>query len=227
MPALEILWQPLEQIPASAERWAVLTLVALGVHLVAELFEWTKLRGLTKLLTSTGFLITAVFAGSLELGWSRWIFAGLVLSWIGDACLLSREKSAFLAGLVAFLLGHVAYCFAFVSHGISVRAALFAAPVLLLAAWIVDAWLRTRVEGNMRAAVRAYIVVISAMLCLAFAAFGAGAPSLLVLGALSFYLSDLSVARDRFVQQDFFNRLWGLPAYYLGQLCLALCVAAA
>jgi uncharacterized membrane protein YhhN len=98
--------------------------------------------------------------------------------------------------------------------------------VLLLAAWLVDRWLRDRVEAGMLAPVRAYIVVISIMLCLAFGAWRAGASPLLLLGALSFYLSDLSVARDRFVQQDFFNRLWGLPAYYLGQLCLAMSVVA-
>ena len=84
--------------------------------------------------------------------------------------------------------------------------------------------LKDEVERDMRLPVRAYIVVISTMLTLAFAAWSAGASHLLLLGALSFYVSDLAVARDRFVRTDFFNRLWGLPAYYLGQLCLALCV---
>jgi hypothetical protein len=36
--------------------------------------------------------------------------------------------------------------------------------------------------------------------------------------AVAFYLSDLAVARDRFVAPGFRNRLWGLPLYYGAQL---------
>jgi len=45
-------------------------------------------------------------------------------------------------------------------------------------------------------------------------------------GAALFYLSDLAVARQRFVHEDFINRALGLPTYYLGQLLLALTVGA-
>ena len=47
-----------------------------------------------------------------------------------------------------------------------------------------------------------------------------GHPTILV-GAVMFYLSDLSVARERFVRSGFVNRIWGLPAYYVAQLILA------
>jgi uncharacterized membrane protein YhhN len=47
-------------------------------------------------------------------------------------------------------------------------------------------------------------------------------PSLpILIGALAFFLSDLSVARNRFVAPGFVNRLWGLPLYYAAQLLLA------
>jgi uncharacterized membrane protein YhhN len=210
----------------SAEPWVLLTLVALGLHVFAEYEQWPIAIALTKLVASSGFLLVAVTAGALELDWGRWLFAGLALSFVGDACLLGRGKSTFLAGLVAFLLGHVSYCAAFVVHGFTWTSALAVAPLLLLAAVLVDRWLGDRVEPGMRIPVRAYIVVISTMLCLAFGAWRGGASPLLLLGALSFYLSDLAVARDRFVQEDFLNRLWGLPAYYLGQLCLAMSVVA-
>jgi hypothetical protein len=45
-------------------------------------------------------------------------------------------------------------------------------------------------------------------------------------GAILFYLSDLAVARQRFVQQSFINRALGLPIYYLGQLLLAMTIGA-
>jgi uncharacterized membrane protein YhhN len=62
----------------------------------------------------------------------------------------------------------------------------------------------------------AYIAVISTMLA---AAAGTRVP-LIAVGALAFYFSDLSVARDRFVAPGFINRAWGLPLYYGAQLLL-------
>jgi uncharacterized membrane protein YhhN len=212
------------EIPAAAEQWFTLTLVALGLHLFAEYRKWSAAIAVTKLVASTGFLLTAASAGALELDWGRWLFVGLVLSWVGDACLLGRGKATFLAGLVAFLLGHVSYCVAFFVRGFDSTVALTAVPLLAIAGLLVDRWLRPHVGDDMRLPVRAYIVVISTMLALAIAAWRGGASHLLLLGAVSFYLSDLSVARDRFIEEGFFNRLWGLPAYYLGQLCLALSV---
>jgi hypothetical protein len=40
-------------------------------------------------------------------------------------------------------------------------------------------------------------------------------------GAVCFYFSDIFVARDRFIANQFMNRLLGLPLYYLGQFLLA------
>jgi len=45
-------------------------------------------------------------------------------------------------------------------------------------------------------------------------------------GAILFYLSDLAVARHRFVHESFVNRVIGLPTYYLGQFLLALTIGA-
>ena len=40
-------------------------------------------------------------------------------------------------------------------------------------------------------------------------------------GRIFFYISDLFVARNRFLKREFFNRLVGLPLYYTGQFLLA------
>jgi hypothetical protein len=45
------------------------------------------------------------------------------------------------------------------------------------------------------------------------------------IGALLFYLSDLAVARERFFESGFENRLFGLPAYYAAQVILAMTCA--
>ena len=44
----------------------------------------------------------------------------------------------------------------------------------------------------------------------------------LVIAAVMFAVSDIFVARDRFVSPSVVNRLWGLPLYYAAQLIFAL-----
>jgi uncharacterized membrane protein YhhN len=81
--------------------------------------------------------------------------------------------------------------------------------------------------GQRRISVTAYIVAISIMVWGGVSVFTVGAlPWTAAAGALLFYLSDLAVARNRFIQKDFINRAVGLPIYYLGQLLLALTVGA-
>lgn len=45
--------------------------------------------------------------------------------------------------------------------------------------------------------------------------------ALVLVGALLFFVSDIAVAKARFVERRFIDRLWGLPSYYAGQLCIA------
>ena len=66
-----------------------------------------------------------------------------------------------------------------------------------------------------------HIRAFTAMVSLAAGATAAGGSPRMLAGAFAFYLSDLSVARDRFVREALVNRLWGLPLYYAAQLCLA------
>jgi uncharacterized membrane protein YhhN len=76
------------------------------------------------------------------------------------------------------------------------------------------------VEGKLRGPVMAYIVVITGMVALA-----AGSRSAwIAAAATAFFVSDLSVARDRFVAPGFGNRLWGLPLYYSAQILFVLSI---
>ena len=69
----------------------------------------------------------------------------------------------------------------------------------------------------------AYVAVITTMVIGGFAVSlrGAGAHGLVTAGAVAFYLSDLAVARDKFVTRDPMNRIVGLPIYYGAQLLFA------
>ena len=199
----------------------------LGVFaLVAGLlFDITLLVVPAKLLASTAFIAVALAAGARESRYGRVLLAGLVLSWFGDAFLLSEAKLWFLTGLVSFLLAHVAYVIAFGISGIEKRWALGALVPVTAIGLVVSFWLTPYLPPDMVWPVRAYTVVISLMVVTAFGTLGAGATPLIVAGAVLFYLSDLSVAAMRFTDPVFPTYVLGLPLYYAGQLCLALSVS--
>lgn len=198
--------------------------------LVATLVaERTGRRGVlfvVKPAASVGFLLVALGSGALESRYGAWVFAGLVLSLFGDVLMIFRDKTRFLAGLVAFLLGHVAYIGGFAVEGVAAAWAGVASAGAVIVAVPVLRWLLPHVDRGMCPPVLAYVIVISVMLVLAVGTRGAGHTALIVGGAALFYLSDLFVARQRFVTPAFVNRLVGLPVYYGGQLLLALSVAA-
>src|SRR5687768_7955857 len=118
--------------------WPVVaTLVLLVLLLVGEAREHATLQRIAKLGASAGFLAAAWQAGALDHDFGRVMFAALVLCAIGDACLLSRAKPWFLAGLVAFALGHLGYAGAFVAEGIAWGTAAVLGAILLVPAWFV------------------------------------------------------------------------------------------
>ena len=178
-----------------------------------------------KLIASTAFIAVAVRSGAMASRYGRLILLGLALSWCGDMFLTGESRLAFLAGLSAFLLGHVAYVTAFVRHGYQ-RGWVYAAAVPVTALAIaVFAWLEPHTPADLMLPVRAYIAVISLMVIFAYGTRGRGGSVLIPVGATLFFLSDLSVAALRLVQTDYPTYVLGLPFYYAGQVCLALSVS--
>jgi uncharacterized membrane protein YhhN len=204
----------------------VVCLLALVALLVATARGRKAAVWVSKPLASAAFVAVAIAAGAPAGGpYAAWMLAGLLLAAGGDVALMLESKRAFLVGLVLFLLGHLAYAGACASVLPPGRWGGALALVPVIGGVGALAWLWPRL-GSMRGPVVAYVVVIGAMLAGAFAVRAAGAlpparADRLALGALLFWLSDLSVARDRFVARSFVNRAWGLPAYYVGQLLLA------
>jgi uncharacterized membrane protein YhhN len=182
---------------------------------------------LTKPVASLAFLGVALSSGALDSMYGRWVLLGLVLCLAGDVLLIPRGRPAvFRAGVLAFLLGHVAYSAAFLGQPRAVPGLAAGGAVLLGALLVVWRWLAPTLPADMRGSVRAYLVVIGVMATLACGVTAAGGPAGIALGAIAFTASDVSVARDRFVRHQFLNRAWGLPLYYAAQVVLALTPAA-
>lgn len=207
---------------------ALLTVAATIALLAAERAGWQPGVWVAKPLAAAGFVAAAWAQGALASPYGTWILVGLVLSAVGDVLLIPKESPrAFLAGLAAFLLGHVAYSVAFAVRGLDAVTAVVALLAVLALALAALRWLLPHVAPEMRPPVLAYLAVISGMLVCAAGTVGhAGRPAIFA-GAFAFYLSDLAVARQRFVARSFWNQAWGLPLYFGAQLALAWTVKAA
>ena len=206
-----------------------MTLIGLGglmttVGLVGLLFgEWKDrpgVRAVSKPFASLGFIVAAIGFGALKSWYGNVVLAGLILGAIGDVCLLGKQKKYFVAGLVSFLLGHVAYVVAFGSLPISRPQAFIAAVAMAAIMAFVARWVFPHAP-DMRVPIGIYMLVIAVMCVVAIGAGAAGAPWMIPVGAVMFTASDIAVVRDRFVAPGLVNRLWGLPLYYAAQLVIA------
>lgn len=193
----------------------------LALSLFGEARDNLTLRGIGKTLASLMFILWAVQLGLPSRGvLGQTVTAALVLSAIGDVALLSTEKRWFLGGLVAFLLAHVAYAAGFMSLAPSLAVTLATSLCMCGLVVVIWRWLAPH-TGSLKPAVAAYIAVISVMVVLAAGVAGAD-PSTgrigLAVSAVVFMISDLFVARQRFVHPSHLNRYIGLPLYYMAQL---------
>jgi uncharacterized membrane protein YhhN len=204
----------------------IISALACCVLIAAEHRHWRRVRIVAKTIASLAFVTVGVLAAwSTWDAYERWIVVGLVLGAAGDVALLGKSSRAFLLGLGAFLLGHIAYIVAFAelappSTWPDIRAIV---PLVVGGTALRLLWPRL---GEMRVPVIAYVLAIVTMMAAAIAAARVTAVpelnrTLLVTGAALFFVSDLAVARDKFVGASFINRAWGLPAYYAGQLLIA------
>ncbi len=201
--------------------------ILVAALLFAENRGSIRLKWILKPLASACFVVLALHNGGLESSFGQLIVAGLIFCMAGDILLIPPAPPAFLAGMGAFAIGHVAYIGAFVAYGVSfslitVVAALAMGLLLLL----ILRWLWPHLEA-FRYPVATYCLIIGVMVVASLATTTPTSvtPHLpLTIGAVSFAVSDIAVARDQFVHRSFFNRLWGLPLYYGAQLLLAMSI---
>jgi len=174
------------------------------------------------------FVMTAAFQPHANGAYGRWMLVGLLLCLVGDVCLALRGERTFKIGLAAFLLGHIFYIGGFLSL-LSICQWILPGS---FAVWIVSLLIFFRLRphlGRMALPVAAYILIITVMATGALAVFWKtgftfSGKMTILFGAVAFYISDVFVARDKFVRKDFTNRLIGLPLYYLGQFLLAFSI---
>ncbi len=205
---------------------AAICMAGMLVSLAGDYRDRPGLRALGKLIAATAYIAAATSLGALDSDYGRILLAGMACCWLGDLLLAShRNRGLFTAAIAAFLVGHLFYSAAFVVRGTDTAAILIATTIMLVFMTLVLRWLAPHLDARMRWPVRAYIGAICVMMIMAAGTFGAHSGWALLLGAGLFVLSDLAVARHRFIQHAFVNRALGLPLYFTAQLLLAASVA--
>jgi uncharacterized membrane protein YhhN len=149
--------------------------IILGIILLFRVLYHEKKKNrlpllITKSILSLLFVAAALLQPRSVPAYFNYLFIGLVFCLVGDVCLALPQKKAFMAGLVAFLIGHVLYILSFsslipVSHWFS--SGLF---IIVGISGLIFFWLRPHLKA-MLVPVLLYIVVITLMAAGAWAVF--------------------------------------------------------
>ena len=193
---------------------------------VAGLFalEWyavathrVAMRVWSKPAASASVLPAALASGLLDHP-GGWLAAlGLVLGVVGDVCLLTDDRTRFLAGLGAFLVGHLLYVAACVAAGL-VSSLWLLPAALVLAACL--RWSRPVVPAVACAEGLGAAVPVVAYELVTVAVVGASAATglpLVAVGGMLFLVSDTVLAVDRFVARVRHGDLLVMVPYLLAQ----------
>lgn len=203
----------------------LLSILSVSCLVASDWHQFRAGRLIFKPLAALCFIWLALLLGAPQTSYGQWLLLGLLLCALGDILLMFESEGAFLAGLIAFLCGHLLYAAAFVQLPIDTAAlAIAVAPALVLVGLTLR-WLKPHLHPPMTMAVPVYILVIASMLVFAAGTWGQPGALIIIIGAWGFAFSDLAVARRQFVSADRINGLWGTPLYFGSQMMLAASLA--
>ncbi|MFO0748293.1 MAG: lysoplasmalogenase family protein [Myxococcota bacterium] len=211
--------------------WIVVCAVALVVILYAEARGKTmpsearspfatRVNAVAKPIASASFVAAAVMAGAQQSRGGQALLIALVWSFLGDILLIPRSRTAFAFGMAAFAMAHLGYAFFFDMRGVDWLWVVLGG----VAAGAAGAAFFIRLRPSIRkkaptllTPVGAYVAVITVMVAFAIGTVALSWNPLPLVGALAFWLSDLTVALVRFTDAGLAWRRIGLPLYYAAQ----------
>ena len=205
-----------------------MAMVALGVAAVAAATNWIavarankRLEYVAKPLTMAALIVVAVAIDPTDPARRGWFVAAAVFSLAGDVFLM-LPRDRFIPGLVSFLIAHICYVVGMFALPASTSRALLGLLLVAVAVATIGVRVLRAVRRGSRASllgpVLGYLVVISAMVVVAFAT----GPALAIVGAVTFYTSDSILAEQRFVQTHSWAPVAVMVTYHLGQAALIL-----
>lgn len=204
----------------------LLSCIAVAALVLCDFHEYRAGRYVFKPLAAAAFVWLALSLDATSTTYGNWLLAALILCLVGDLLLMPDNERSFLAGLTAFLCGHLLFAVAFLHLSANPMGLVVSSVPALGLLVIVWRWLLPHVSRDMKIPVVIYILVITAMLLCAGLTAGQPPAILIIGGAWGFACSDLAVARRQFIQPSSrLNGVWGTPLYFLSQMVLACSVA--
>jgi uncharacterized membrane protein YhhN len=185
-----------------------------------------RVEHVAKPLTMALLVGVAATAGDPSSDVRVWLVVGAALGLVGDIALMAKGEVAFMIGLGAFSLGHLAYAVSALYVGFDSAWALIglAYMVVLLAFRFATRTVpgARRLGGSTVAgAVVFYACVISAMVITAWGS----AVALAGVGAMAFAASDWVLGHERFVGPIPGGRMSVMVPYHIGQALLIVGLA--
>ena len=179
-----------------------------------------------KPLTMALLVGVAATAGDPSSDVRVWLVVGAALGLVGDIALMGAGETAFMVGLGAFALGHIAYAVSALYVGFDPAWALVgvAYMVILLAFRFATRTVpgaRRQGGSTLAGAVVFYACVISAMVVTAWGS----AVALAGVGAMAFAASDWVLGHERFVGPIPGGRMSVMVPYHVGQALLIVGLA--
>ena len=212
----------------------ILAIIFAGLESLALYKGIRKLEFVAKPAVMVCLFIWLTTTAGLQ-GALLWFGIGILFSLAGDIALMFIDRF-FIVGLVAFLLGHVAYLIGFNiplpqavtfwSIGFAIVIGLGSVRVLRR---IVES-LHAKGQSRLVIPVIVYSVVITLMLLAAMLTlfrpdWDATAALLVSFGAALFYFSDIILAWNRFVNPIKNGRMLNIGMYHIAQIMIVLGVA--
>jgi uncharacterized membrane protein YhhN len=203
----------------------VAILIAAAVAGVVDWFavaaDRRRVEVVAKPLTMALLVAFALMVGDAPAEVRSWLVAGAVFGLVGDVALLGAGEAAFMGGLAAFVIGHLAYVVAAASVGFSPGWAVVG--IVFMAVLLGFRFVGRTLPGAgarggpvLAAAVVVYALVISAMVVSAWATESVIA----AVGAMCFAVSDWVLGYQRFVGPLPGRRLSVMIPYHVGQAML-------
>lgn len=199
--------------------------------LLAETFGIKGLWAISKPLIVLSLAVWFAQSCPKPLSFShRWVFIGLLFGWLGDVALMFVAQNGlfFIAGLVAFLLGHLAYIVAFWPQITPFSGSyLQQKPLWMVLTGIYALGLLFVLWPHVQALtapVTAYAAVLSAMVLTAWnRKYRVVEISFRIVwvGALLFLISDSILAVNKFVAAVPFAGIWIMGTYIPAQWAIA------
>ncbi len=196
----------------------------------AVIGQWKRVEYICKPATMVALIAAVLLLTRMDTAFEVAFLLGLTFSLLGDVALMLPGDRWFLAGLVAFLLGHLGYITGFNRTPLPLTALVLLPVIGLLDVLIV----RRLVEGlvahgmdELRFPVIVYSVILSLTLASGWStifrpSWSTIARVVAILGGTLFFLSDLMLAWDRFIRRSQLLHVLVIITYHLAQFALTL-----